>query len=114
MVEQSFVGNFGDNFVTHSLAVASICLCKSESSQGYVPGSPYKTSINKLYHNAGVLMINDLFRLSLAKFVFKLHHKMSLNNTHVENITLMTALHNHHTRQAKNKNYFLSNTLTSH
>ena len=26
---------------------------------------------------------------------------------------LVTALHNHHTRQAKNKNYFLSNTLTS-
>ena len=26
---------------------------------------------------------------------------------------LVIALHNHHTRQAKNKNYFLSNTLTS-
>ena len=26
---------------------------------------------------------------------------------------LVTALRNHHTRQAKNNNYFLSNTLTS-
>ena len=55
-----------------------------------VTGLPYKTSINKLYHNAGVFMINDLFRLSLAKFMFKLHHKMSSNNAHVENITLVT------------------------
>ena len=53
-------------------------------------GLPYKTSINKLYHNAGVLMINDLFRLNLAKFMFKLHHKMSSNNAHVKNITLVT------------------------
>ena len=46
--------------------------------------------------------------------MFKLHYKMSSNNARVENITLVTALHNHHT-QAKNKNYFLSNrpTLTS-
>ena len=78
-----------------------------------VTGLPYKTSINKLYDNAGVLMINDLFRLNLAQFMFKLHHKISSNKAQVENITLVTALHNHHTRQAKNKNYFLSNTLTS-
>ena len=78
-----------------------------------VTGLPYKTSINKLYHNAGVLMINDLFRLNLARFMFKLHHKISSNNAQVENITLVTALHNRHTRQAKNKKYFLSNTLTS-
>ena len=61
-------------------------------------GLPFKTSINKLYHNVGVLMINDLFQLNLAKFIFKLHHKMSSNNAHVENIALVTALHNHHTR----------------
>ena len=42
------------------------------------------------YHNAGVLMINDLFRINLAKFMFKLHHEMSSNNAHVENITLVT------------------------
>ena len=59
-----------------------------------VTGLPYKTSINKLYHNAGVLMINDLFRLNLAKFMFKLHRKMSANKAHVENIALVTALHN--------------------
>ena len=64
---------------------------------------PYKTSINKLYRSAGVLMINDLFRLNLAKFVFKLHHKVSSNYVQVENITLVTVLHNHHTRQAKNR-----------
>ena len=79
-----------------------------------VTALPYKTSINKLYHNAGVLMIADLFRLNLAKFIFQLHHKMSSNNAHAENITLVTALHNHHTLPAKNKNYyFLSNILTS-
>ena len=39
---------------------------------------------------------------------------MSSNNARVENITLVNALqHNHHTKQAKNKNYFLSNALTS-
>ena len=55
-----------------------------------VTGLPNKTSINKLYHNAGVLMINDLFRLNSAKFMFKLRHKLSSNNAHVENITLVT------------------------
>ena len=78
-----------------------------------VTGLPYKTFINKLYHNASVLMINDLLRLNLAKFMFELHYKMNSNNACVENITLMTALHNHHTRQTKNKNNFLSNILTS-
>ena len=74
----------------------------------------YKTFINyELYHNASVLMINDLYGFDLAKFMFKLHYKMSSNNARVETITLVTALHNHHRRQAKNKNYFLSNTLTS-
>ena len=57
-----------------------------------VTGLPYKTSINKLYHNAGVLMINDLFGLNLAKFMFKLRHKMSSNHAHVENITLVTTV----------------------
>ena len=38
---------------------------------------------------------------------------MSSNNARVENITLVTTLHNHHKRQAKNKNYILYNTLTS-
>ena len=37
----------------------------------------------------------------------KLHYKQ------VENITFVSALHSHHTRQAKNNNYFLSNTFTS-
>ena len=51
---------------------------------------PLQISINQLYHNAGVLMINDLFGLNLEKFMFKLRHKMSSNNAHVENITLVT------------------------
>ena len=57
-------------------------------------------------------MISDLSRLHLAKFMFKLHHKMSSNNARAENITFVIPLHNHHTRQAKNKNCFLFNTLT--
>ena len=59
----------------------------------------YKTIINyELYHNAGVLMINDLYGFDLAKFMFKLHHEMNSNNARVETITHVTALHNHHRR----------------
>ena len=37
-----------------------------------VTGLPYKTSINKLCHNACVLKINDFYQLDLAKFMVKL------------------------------------------
>ena len=45
--------------------------------------------------------------------MFKLYSKTSSSDNFIDNIALVNTLHNYNTRQAKNKNYFVSNTLTS-
>ena len=46
-------------------------------------------------------------------YVFKLYSKTSSSDNFIDNIALVNTLHNYNTRQAKNKNDFVSNILTS-
>ena len=76
---------------------------------------PYKTAINKLYSNARALKmpVFNLYKYALAQYMFKLCSKRSLSDNFIDNIALVNTIHNYNTRQAKNKNYFVSNMLTS-
>ena len=78
-----------------------------------VTGLPYKTAINKLYSNARALKTFDLYKYALAQYMFKLYSKTSSSDNFIDNIALANTIHNYNTRQAKNKNYFVSNMLTS-
>ena len=78
-----------------------------------VTGLPYKTAINKLYSNARALKTFDLYKYALAQYMFKLYSKTSSSDNFIDNIALVNTIHNYNTRQAKNKNYFVSNMLTS-
>ena len=75
---------------------------------------PYKTAINKLglYSNARALKTFDLHKYAQAQYIFKLYSKTSSNDNFIDNIALVNTILNYNTRQAKNKNYFVSNMPT--
>ena len=45
--------------------------------------------------------------------MFKLYSKTSSSDSFIDNIALVNTIHKYNTKQAKNKNYFVSNMLTS-
>ncbi len=62
-------------------------------------------NISKLYYKNNILQIDDLFKLELAKFMFK-YKTNTLPNYFRSLFTAVTNVHTHHTRASKS-NYFV-------
>ena len=78
-----------------------------------ITGLPFRTSIVKLYKNAAVLQINELYKFEMLKYMNKLHTTLRITNHSEGNVSLVNSVHKYNTRQAHNKNFFVSNVLTS-
>ena len=75
----------------------------------YITKLPYRTNIDKLFANANLLKINELYKFTASKYMFKLLY----NNDPKNDMQLLSEIHTHNTRQSKNKNVFVSNLLSS-
>ena len=62
-------------------------------------------NINNLYKNFELLKLKDIYRLELAKFMYKLEHNKLLKL--FNNFVKMTNHRTYGTRQATSSNYFL-------
>ena len=78
-----------------------------------ITGLPFRTALNKLYANAGVLKIKELTTLETAKYMYKLHANMKSGIYSSDDISLVNTVLKYCTRQAEHKSYFVSNALTS-
>ena len=68
-----------------------------------VTGLPNNTPINELYYKANLLKIMDLYKLDLAKYMFKQQSKMNHTHNIPENLMLVNTVHKHNTRHSKTK-----------
>ena len=75
----------------------------------YITKLPYRTNIDQLFTNANLLKINELYKFTASKYMFKLLY----NNGPKNDMQLLSEIHTHNTRQSKNKNVFVSNLLSS-
>ena len=60
-----------------------------------------------------MLQINELYKFEMLKYMHKLHTTLRITNHSKGNVSLVNSVHKYNTRQAQNKNFFVSNVLTS-
>ena len=60
----------------------------------YITKLPYRTNIDKLFANANFLKINELYKFTASKYMFKLLY----NNGPKNDMQLLSEIHTHNTR----------------
>ena len=72
----------------------------------------YRCHITPVYKSLNILKLHDIYKLELAKLMYKFHHEM-LSTSFKDLLQKTAEVHCHNTRYATNQNYFIQQVSTN-